>query len=197
MLYSIAFLNYLFLAAGCTLFKYAKGPLGIRFSTDHCDFWIFPVWWSTRIWPAIFELIGNMTQTGKHLTVFSETGTLALIMDDVGSSIRYGVRVPEEQRYVLKSPLFSLNDCCLHRTTFIHAMTSIHRAGIRHLDLWPNNLLINEKGETFIIDFDRAQLNPRPQAMSHESACLKYFLDGKEDGYFYSPQANSYCSESD
>ena len=64
-----------------------------------------------------------MTQTGKHLTVFSETGTLALIVDDGGSSIQYGVRVPEEQRYVLKRPLFSLNDCCLHRTTLRQAYT--------------------------------------------------------------------------
>jgi predicted Ser/Thr protein kinase len=81
--------------------------------------------------------------------------------------------------------------------SFTRAMTSIHRAGIRHLDLRPNNLLINEKGETFIIDFDRAQLNPRPQAISRELVCLKHFLDGKRDKNFYSPQGNSHCSESD
>jgi hypothetical protein len=33
----------------------------------------------------------------------TETGTLALIMDDGGSSIQYGVSVPEEQQYVTKS----------------------------------------------------------------------------------------------
>ena len=37
----------------------------------------------------------------------TETGTLALIMDDGGSSIRNGVSVPEEQRYVPESLFFS------------------------------------------------------------------------------------------
>ncbi|KIM39104.1 hypothetical protein M413DRAFT_236022 [Hebeloma cylindrosporum] len=111
----------------------------------------------------------------------TETGTLALIMDDGGSSIRYGVSVPEKQRI-----------------SFTRAMASIHRAGVRHFDLRPNNLLINEEGETFIIDFDRAQLNPRPQAISREVACLKHVLDGKEDDEdFYSAPPNSYHSESD
>jgi len=76
-------------------------------------------------------------------------------------------------------------------------MASIHRAGIRHFDLRPANLLINEKGETYIIDFDRAQLNPRPQAISREMACLKHALEGKEDEDFYSPPPNSYDSDSD
>ena len=69
-------------------------------------------------------------------------------------------------------------------------MASIHRAGVRRFDLRPANLLINERGETYIIDFDRAQLNPRPQAISQEMACLKYALDGKDED-FYSPRPNS------
>ncbi|KIM39102.1 hypothetical protein M413DRAFT_236009 [Hebeloma cylindrosporum] len=110
----------------------------------------------------------------------TETGTLALIMDDGGSSIRYGVSVPDEQRI-----------------SFNRAMASIHRAGVRHFDLRPNNLLVNKAGETYIIDFDRAQLNPRPQAISQEMACLKHVLDGKDNDNFYSPPPNSYHSESD
>ncbi|KIM39090.1 hypothetical protein M413DRAFT_29658 [Hebeloma cylindrosporum] len=110
----------------------------------------------------------------------TETGTLALIMDDGGSSIRYGVSVPDEQRI-----------------SFSRAMASIHRAGVRHFDLRPNNLLVNDKGETFIIDFDQSQLNPRPQAISQEMACLEHVLDGKDNEDFYSPLPNSHHSESD
>ena len=39
-----------------------------------------------------------------------ETGTLALIMDDGGSSIRNGVSVSKEQRYIPESLIFSLAD---------------------------------------------------------------------------------------
>ncbi|KAJ7691963.1 hypothetical protein B0H17DRAFT_1062266 [Mycena rosella] len=39
-------------------------------------------------------------------------------------------------------------------------MNDIHRSGVRHLDLRPQNLLLNEAGEATIIDFDRAVINP-------------------------------------
>ncbi|KIM39107.1 hypothetical protein M413DRAFT_29667 [Hebeloma cylindrosporum] len=140
-----------------------------------------------RLWKeySIYQHLASKDGVEGVLPVYgifedTETGTLALIMDDGGSSLQNGVSVPQEKQM-----------------SFTRAMTSIHRAGIRHLGLRPNNLLINEKGETFIIDFDRARHNSRPQAMSHELACLKHFLDGKEGECCYSPQANSHCSDSD
>lgn len=58
-------------------------------------------------------------------------------------------------------------------------MTDIHRAGIRHRDIRPENLTIDEQGRVFIIDFDMAENSPTEGARSRELLHLTELLDGR------------------
>lgn len=57
-------------------------------------------------------------------------------------------------------------------------MTDIHRAGVRHRDIRPENLTIDDKGRVFIIDFDMAEISPTEGARSRELIHLTELLDG-------------------
>lgn len=57
-------------------------------------------------------------------------------------------------------------------------MKNIHAAGVRHQDIRPPNLLIDDAGNATILDFDRADLNSSLGARSREYARLVHLLDG-------------------
>jgi serine/threonine protein kinase len=60
-------------------------------------------------------------------------------------------------------------------------MKSIHKAGIKHMDIRADNLVIHpETGKVAIIDFDRAKF-PRGNLgdFSGEMECLKDLLKGR------------------
>lgn len=57
-------------------------------------------------------------------------------------------------------------------------MNDIHRAGVRHNDLRPENLLVKDNGQVTIIDFDRATLKASRGARQRERRHLERLLDG-------------------
>ncbi|KAG6821806.1 hypothetical protein H0H92_000755, partial [Tricholoma furcatifolium] len=62
---------------------------------------------------------------------------------------------------------------------FIHALESIHRAGVRHRDLRIENMTINHQGTPFIIDFDRSALNASQDSRDREREDFLALLNGK------------------
>jgi serine/threonine protein kinase len=61
---------------------------------------------------------------------------------------------------------------------FLRGMKTIHKAGVRHRDIRPYNLLVNDTDEVTIIDFDRAVLETRTDVKRAEYNMLKKLLDG-------------------
>lgn len=55
----------------------------------------------------------------------------------------------------------------------------IHRAGVIHNDIRPENLLMKSDGRVTIIDFDRATLETRRYARKCERRDLRGLLSGK------------------
>jgi serine/threonine protein kinase len=67
---------------------------------------------------------------------------------------------------------------CLDSAAFLRAMKTIHKAGVRHRDIRPYNLLVNDANEVTIVDFDRAVLDARTDVKRAEYNMLKKLLDG-------------------
>jgi serine/threonine protein kinase len=118
-----------------------------------------------------------------------EGGPMALIMSHAGSSLwdrrpstkDIRVKASSTERWVLIAcGVLSNID---YRAAFLRAMQTIHDAGIRHNDLSPGNLLVNDEGQVTIIDFDRATLMSSKGARRRELARLTETLDG-----FYVPR---------
>jgi serine/threonine protein kinase len=61
---------------------------------------------------------------------------------------------------------------------FLRAMKTIHKAGVRHRDIRPYNLLVNDTNKVTIIDFDRAVVDTRTDVKRAEYNMLKKLLDG-------------------
>lgn len=57
-------------------------------------------------------------------------------------------------------------------------MKDIHHSGVRHRDIRPENLTIDDEGKAFIIDFDRAELDPTEATKARELIHLTALLDG-------------------
>lgn len=74
-------------------------------------------------------------------------------------------------------------------SAFLRVMTDIHRAGVRHRDIRPENLTVDDHGRVFIIDFDMAEVSPTEGARSRELLHLTELLDGD----YYPP--NEFPSE--
>ncbi|KAJ6606932.1 hypothetical protein B0H10DRAFT_577049 [Mycena sp. CBHHK59/15] len=98
-----------------------------------------------------------------------ESSVTALVMTHCGVNLWYSRRL-EDDHNVKVSPE--------EKAAFLAIMDNIHRAGVRHLDLRPQNLLLNDAGEATIIDFDKAVLNPTKRGCKRESARLKNLLEG-------------------
>ena len=58
-------------------------------------------------------------------------------------------------------------------------MTEIHSAGIRHYDIRPENLMMDDKGRTTIIDFDLAKVGAGKRSREREFAHLCSLLGGE------------------
>ncbi|KAG5640223.1 hypothetical protein DXG03_009771 [Asterophora parasitica] len=115
----------------------------------------------------------------QHLTLAGTTGipvvfglfedveseTLALVMNNVGKSIIE--RIEDDKIRISES----------ERTAFIKVLKSIHAAGVRHRDIRPENMVINEEGVVSIIDFDKAQMNASQRSMDAEREYLLWVLD--------------------
>ncbi|KAF8954107.1 hypothetical protein BDZ97DRAFT_1928824 [Flammula alnicola] len=82
-----------------------------------------------------------------------ETGTMALVMDHGGKSLR--TRELEKDSKFKKDEVYVPQ---VEVAAFSRALEGIHRGGILHRDIRLDNLLVNEDNEVSVIDFDRAVL---------------------------------------
>ena len=125
-----------------------------------------------------------------------------LIMSDAGISLydRELKRNPRtmsvEQVSVSREERFVIIFIYLHyfhlylayREAFKHALSEIHRGGVRHYDIRPMNLLINDEGKVTIIDFDMAKMEAGRHSRKREFDNLCSLLQG----HYYPP--NQYAS---
>ncbi|KAJ6603736.1 hypothetical protein B0H10DRAFT_2078783, partial [Mycena sp. CBHHK59/15] len=95
----------------------------------------------------------NVTGVPAILGIFDDVeGTAnALIMNHCGESLQH-TRLLEDQRNIRVS--------AAEKATFLAIIDDVHCAGVRHRDMRPANLLLNNAGQATIIDFDRAELDP-------------------------------------
>ncbi|TFK66616.1 hypothetical protein BDN72DRAFT_917133 [Pluteus cervinus] len=61
----------------------------------------------------------------------------------------------------------------------IAIVKAMHKAGVVHRDLRPENLVIAQDGKPMIIDFDQASLNPSDYNKESEMESFQCFMDGK------------------
>ncbi|KAF8907625.1 hypothetical protein CPB84DRAFT_1768376, partial [Gymnopilus junonius] len=98
-----------------------------------------------------------------------ELDILGMIMSDGGRSLRdreakkgkEGRKVSEEERRQNTHFSFCICNNYFCRKAFVDALASLHKAGVRHDDIRPENLLISSEGQVFIIDLDRADFSCR------------------------------------
>lgn len=64
------------------------------------------------------------------------------------------------------------------REDFIAVLDGIHEAGVIHRDIRPPNLLVNQDGRVFVIDFDKAKLCDNESKFASECRDLRCLLDG-------------------
>jgi serine/threonine protein kinase len=60
-------------------------------------------------------------------------------------------------------------------------MTEIHNAGVRHYDIRPENLMMDDEGNATIIDFDMAKVRAGKRSRRREFEHLCDLLDGGYD----------------
>lgn len=61
----------------------------------------------------------------------------------------------------------------------MRAIRNIHSAGVCHKDIRPDNILVNDAGGAFIIDFDRAKIGPQPEgALENEVKIMQELVYG-------------------
>jgi serine/threonine protein kinase len=154
---------------------------------------------------AIYQHLGRANVAGipKVLGLFEdlEGGSIALVMNNAGVALceqrtdRSGqVTVSASERCVtlmhILLPVGKADNEC--SANFSRILQDIHRAGVRHRDIRPENLLVNDAGDAVIIDFDKATLRPTKEAQNREAAILTQLLDGKYYGpdIYLSPRSN-------
>ncbi|KAJ6605984.1 hypothetical protein B0H10DRAFT_2075472 [Mycena sp. CBHHK59/15] len=116
--------------------------------------------------PAVFGIFDDIEGTAN-----------ALVMNHCGNSLSrtrllddgQNIHVSDAEKYVLCVRKDLLTSVAI-RAAFLAIIEDVHRAGIRHRDMRPANLLLDEAGQATIIDFDRAELDP-----------LKLVVNGKGD----------------
>ncbi|PPQ71945.1 hypothetical protein CVT26_007174, partial [Gymnopilus dilepis] len=103
-----------------------------------------------------------------------ELNTLGMLMSDAGRSLRHREKEkgPKGRKVSGKQ-----------KKAFIEALQSFHKAGVRHNDIRPENLLINSEGQVSIIDFDRADFDVTEHAAEEELRLLVDVLDGWDDPF--------------
>ncbi|PPQ97039.1 hypothetical protein CVT26_001297 [Gymnopilus dilepis] len=78
-----------------------------------------------------------------------ESGTMGMLMDYAGLSLRHR----EIERESRGEPNSVTEE---ERQAFKNILETLHRAGVRHNDVRPENLMIGPSNKAYIIDFDRA-----------------------------------------
>ncbi|KAJ6558982.1 hypothetical protein B0H10DRAFT_1182144 [Mycena sp. CBHHK59/15] len=113
----------------------------------------------------------NVTGVPVILGIFDDMeGTAnALIMNHCGESL-WRTRLLDDKQNIHVSEA--------EKTAFLSIIENIHRAGVQHRDMRPNNLLLDETGQATIIDFDRAELDPPETGLKREYSHLKRLLEG-------------------
>ncbi|KAG6878278.1 hypothetical protein C0993_009636 [Termitomyces sp. T159_Od127] len=101
-----------------------------------------------------------------------ETEALALVMENVGSSL-WDCRLPDKSKRLETTISES------EKAGFSDVLKSIHNAGVRHRDLRLENLTINHEGLPYIIDFDRAALDADEDSRDREHKTFLAILDGE------------------
>ncbi|KAJ6467970.1 hypothetical protein C8R47DRAFT_810437 [Mycena vitilis] len=97
-----------------------------------------------------------------------EGGAIALVMSHCGSCLSA----------LQPDPAVALSVLSEQRAHFIAILENIHRAGVHHHDIRPENLMLTEAGEAAIIDFDRANFDPTSGRKQREMERLIAILDG-------------------
>ncbi|KAF7309353.1 Protein kinase domain-containing protein [Mycena indigotica] len=98
-----------------------------------------------------------------------EGGAIALVMNNCGQNL-YALR-PDKTK-------FRISVTPAQQDRFKEILSSIHRAGVRHYDIRDANLVLNGKGEAFIIDFDRGRFNPSEGKKEREMDILQELMNG-------------------
>ena len=70
----------------------------------------------------------------------------------------------------------------IYRDMFKQALSQIHNAGVRHYDIRPVNLLVDDEGRATIIDFDMAKMGAGRHSRKREFNDFCLLLQGS-----YSP----------
>ncbi|KDR66158.1 hypothetical protein GALMADRAFT_283987 [Galerina marginata CBS 339.88] len=109
-----------------------------------------------------------------------ESRTLAMLMSDGGVSLRRR----EMERSGDAVQVVTTSE---EKDSFLRALNSIHRAGIRHHDIRADNLLVNSDGQVFIIDFDCADNNVYDDKIEQELICMNAVLEGRYQEKNYYP----------
>ena len=115
----------------------------------------------------------------------------ALIMSDAGISLHERekkrnpgkppveqVSVSREERFVIFIVFSHLYSYFIYRNAFKQALSEIHNAGVRHYDIRPMNLLIDDDGKATIIDFDMAKIEAGRHSRKREFDDLCSLLQG-------------------
>lgn len=98
----------------------------------------------------VMASLQSVPEIAKVLGYFTENGTAYLVMEYVrGTSLRvYGERLEEPPDF---------GECKRLLLPVIKAMEAVHKKGLLHRDITPDNLLIKEDGSIKIIDFGSAR----------------------------------------
>ncbi|KAJ7052726.1 hypothetical protein C8F01DRAFT_1375792 [Mycena amicta] len=98
-----------------------------------------------------------------------EGGAIALVMSNCGTNL-WQLRPDKKTARTSVTPA--------QRERFIEILESVHRAGVRHYDIRAANLMLNNAGEAFIVDFDRGRLNPSEGKKEAEMDILREAMEG-------------------
>ncbi|KAF7309352.1 Protein kinase domain-containing protein [Mycena indigotica] len=98
-----------------------------------------------------------------------EGGAIALVMSNCGQDL-WRLRPDKSKARTAVTPAQS--------NRFTEILENVHRAGVRHHDIRAENLMIDSAGEAFIVDFDRARLNPSEGKKKWEMDILQMLMEG-------------------
>jgi len=70
----------------------------------------------------------------------------------------------------------------VYRSQLLRILSAIHKAGILHRDLRPENMVVDEDGLAAIIDFDRAVFNTEADSQDTETALLRRIFEKRYTG---------------
>ncbi|KAJ6465228.1 hypothetical protein C8R47DRAFT_1079414 [Mycena vitilis] len=122
---------------------------------------------------SVYERLAAADVAGvpKILGIFEDIeGTATIIvMNHCGRSLA--------QTHLLEDKT-NVHVSAAEKAAFLAVLDDIHKAGVRHRDMRPPNLLLNDDGGAVIIDFDQAELDPPEIGLKREIFRLTQLLEG-------------------